>query len=200
MAANGGQAAWDATRYIQWNFFGARKHIWDKKTNDLIIEGIKDEFLIKMNLDNMQGSVLYNGIQHTELDSLKKYLGKGKQMWNNDSYWLLMPFKLRDEGVTLRYLGKTTIAGKEGYEKIEMTFAQVGDTPDNKYHITIDPETHRIIQWEFFPKATDEKSRFTTPWENYVQYGKIWLSDSRGEGYELTDIKVDTAELADAFK
>ena len=30
MMAMGGRAAWDATRYLAWDFFGARKLIWDK--------------------------------------------------------------------------------------------------------------------------------------------------------------------------
>jgi len=200
MAANGGQAAWDATRYIQWNFFGSRKHIWDKKTNNLIIEGIKDEYLIKMNLDNDAGSVRYNGIQQTEADSLSKYIKKGKQMWNNDAYWLLMPYKLRDPGVHLKYLGLDSIEDRTDIHKIEMTYTNVGDTPDNKYHIYIHPDTDRIVQWEFFPKASDKKSRFITPWTEYKKYGNIMLAGSRGENYEISDIQVDTPELLKAFK
>jgi len=180
MAANGGQAAWDATRYIQWNFFGSRKHIWDKKTNNLIIEGIKDEYLIKMNLDNDAGSVRYNGIQHTEADSLSKYIKKGKQMWNNDAYWLLMPYKLRDPGVHLKYLGLDSIEDRTDIHKIEMTYT--------------------IVQWEFFPKASDKKSRFVTPWTEYKKYGNIMLAGSRGENYEISDIQVDLPELATAFR
>jgi len=200
MEANGGAAAWNATRYIQWNFFGSRKHIWDKKTNDLIIESLKDKYLIKLNLANNEGSVLYNGIQHTEPDSLAKYIEKGKQMWNNDSYWLLLPYKLRDPGVDLKYLGKGTFEDRDDIDKIEMTYTAVGDTPNNKYHIYIHPESHRIIQWEFFPDASDEKPRFATPWTEYKQYGNIWLAGSRGENYALTDLMVDTPELEAAFK
>jgi len=200
MEANGGQLAWDATRFIQWNFFGSRKHIWDKKTNNLIIEGIKDTFHIQMNLSSLEGTVHYGGMDQTHPDSLSKYLEKGKQMWNNDAYWLLMPYKLRDPGVDLKYLGLGEYNEREDIHKVEMTFTEVGDTPQNKYHIYIDPDNNRIVQWEFFPDASNEEPRFATPWIDYKQYDKIWLSGSRGENYELSDIAVDMPELADMFK
>ena len=38
MEAMGGRKAYDNTRFISWNFFGARKHIWDKQTGDVRIE------------------------------------------------------------------------------------------------------------------------------------------------------------------
>ncbi len=37
LAASGGQEAWDQTNYLQWNFFGSRKHIWNKATGDLMV-------------------------------------------------------------------------------------------------------------------------------------------------------------------
>jgi len=199
MESNGGLDAWESTRFIQWNFFGSRKHIWDKQTNNLIIEGIKDTFKIEMNLSSLEGTVHYNGVQQSHPDSLIKYLEKGKQMWNNDAYWLLMPYKLRDPGVDLKYLGLSTYQDRADIHKIEMTFKEVGDTPQNKYHVYIDPISYRVIQWEFFPDVSDEKSRFATPWTDYKQYGNIWLSSSRGENYLLSEIAVDTPELAALF-
>ena len=38
MAAMGGRKAWDETRHIAWNFFGARELVWDKWTGDVRID------------------------------------------------------------------------------------------------------------------------------------------------------------------
>jgi len=200
MEANGGQQAWEDTRYIRWNFFGSRIHTWDKQTDDLVIKGIKDNFDIKMNLRTNKGTVNYAGVEYVQPDTLKKYIGLGRDMWNNDSYWLLMPFKLRDPGVNLKYLGETPFRGLPNVHQIEMTFESVGSTPENRYIIFIHPETYRVVQWQFFPTRNDPEPRFATSWSNYQQFGNIWLSDNRGENYKLTDIAVDDPELKKYFE
>ena len=41
--------------------------------------------------------------------------------WVNDTYWLLMPYKLRDPGVNLAYDGEETLDGQT-YDKLLLTF------------------------------------------------------------------------------
>lgn len=50
--------------------------------------------------------VQLNGVSQSHPDSLSKYLQLGQEVWINDSYWLVMPFKLLDPGVTLKYFGQ----------------------------------------------------------------------------------------------
>lgn len=56
MEAMGGKKAWDDTRYLTWNFFGVRKHWWDKATGDIRIEVARDSMVIVMNLETEIGS------------------------------------------------------------------------------------------------------------------------------------------------
>ncbi len=181
MEASGGRKAWDQTEVLQWRFFGNRLHTWNKKTGDIIIESEKDSFKINMNINTMEGSVNWKGNELTKADSLDKYLEKGKAWWINDSYWIFLPFKLKDSGVTLKYLGESETAEGARAEKLELTFAGVGVTPDNKYHVYVDKESNLVTQWDFFGNYADEKPRFSTPWKDYKQYGEIMLSSSRGE-------------------
>ena len=198
MMACGGQEAWDDTEYLQWNFFGSRRHIWNKKTNDLIIYGLKDNYEIKMNLNTMKGSVVYGNIPYTQPDTLQKYLAMGRDMWRNDSYWLILPFKLKDPGVTLKYLGDEPFRMLEAAHKIQLTFDSVGKTPNNKYVLTVDPQRKLIMQWDFYENFNDPKPKFSTPWFNYKRYGNIMLSDNRGENYLITEISTSES-LADKF-
>ena len=39
METMGGRQAWDNTRYLTWRFFGRRRHVWDKYTGDIRVEG-----------------------------------------------------------------------------------------------------------------------------------------------------------------
>lgn len=190
LMASGGQEAWNQTNFLQWNFFGSRKHIWNKKSGDLIIKGIKDTFETRMNLNDLSGSVNLKGEELTHPDSLEKYILKARDMWRNDSYWLFLPFKLKDSGVQLSYEGKADLDSIVGCEKLSMTFNNVGKTPDNKYVLWVHPTSRHIVQWDFYPKAEDEKPRFSTPWTNYQKVENIWLSDQRGPGYLLSEIEV----------
>jgi len=188
MAAMGGRTAYDNTRYLTWNFFGSRKHWWDKKTGNIRIESQKDDFSLVMNIHNMKGKIKKDGALMTHPDSLSKYLQKGKEMWINDSYWLVMPYKLKDSGVTLTYVGeeKTDTAH---YEILGLTFNEVGVTPDNKYHVYVDSESNLIENWAFFRNAQDSVASFVTPWTGYKKYNGISLCGDRGK-YQLTEIDV----------
>ncbi len=199
MLANGGRKAWDQTKFLKWNFFGSRRHVWNKETGDVVINGIRDTFLITLNINDMSGSVNYKGEEITQPDSLTKYLQMGKEMWINDSYWVFLPYKLKDSGVTLKHLeslpGNDSLAARE---LVELKFDSVGVTPQNKYVLTIDMDSQRISQWDFYPQSTDSIPRFSTPWTNYQEYGDIMLSSGRGK-YEISEIAVGDS-LAIYFK
>lgn len=188
MEAMGGRQAWDETRYLMWNFFDSRRHIWDKSTGELIIEGIRDTFEMRMNLKNNAGKVNYKGVTLTEKDSLQKYLDKGKSMWINDAYWVFMPYKLKDSGVTLKYLEKDTTQNGKSADVLSLTFEKVGDTPDNMYHVYVDDSTRLVSQWDFYNTSKDSVARFTTPWNEYSQYDRLLLSSRRGGDYLITEI------------
>jgi len=198
MAAMGGEEAWETARYFQWNFFGSRKHTWDKEKNIVMIQGIREPFNMMVNLNDLTGMVKMDDVVHTQPDSLKKYLAQGRDMWRNDSYWLFMPFKLKDPGVTLKYIGKKEIETYGECDQVQMTFEEVGKTPDNKYIISFDPKTNLIIQWDFYAAAADTEPRFASPWKNYQTFGKLLLSDDRGK-YKITEIKTGS-QLSTAFK
>ncbi len=189
MEAMGGRKNWNNTRYLSWNFFGARRHLWDKWTGNVRIESLRRDLDISMNLKTMEGRVIKAGLELTHADSLTKYLEFGKSAWINDSYWLVMPFKLKDSGVTLKHLGTDTTMTGSNAEVLGLTFEDVGDTPQNMYKVWVDSESNLVSQWAFFREASDSIPRFTLPWADYEQKGNILLSGDRGER-DVTEIQV----------
>ncbi len=192
MKAMGGRKAWDKTRYITWNFFGFRKLTWDKKMGDVRIENSKAKTITLLNVNTMKGTVKKGDAIVTDSTELAILLDKAKKIWINDSYWLVMPFKLKDSGVTLKYLGEEKDKDQT-LEVLQLTFEKVGVTPENKYKVYVNSTTHLVAKWAFFRKNTDEKPDFENVWSDYLPYGKILLSGNRGrtEG-SLSEIKVDT--------
>jgi len=189
MMAMGGRKSWDETRYITWNFFGVRKHTWDKWTGDVRIEAPRDSTIILMNINTMTGKVMKKGVEFTQADSLKNYLDRGKGWWINDSYWLLMPFKLKDSGVTLNYIREDTTMDGRNAHVLGLKFKGVGVTPDNGYLVFVDMEKNLVSQWAYYKDAYQAEPNFVLPWTDYKPHGKILLSGSRGER-AITDIAV----------
>ncbi len=197
--ANGGGEAFEQTKYIGWTFFDRRKLIWDKVHDRVRIDYITKPLTIITSLHADSTILFMNGAEITQPDSLKKYGAKGKIIWANDSYWLLMPFKLLDPGVHLKYL-QDTLLQHVATAMLEMTFDEVGFTPENKYWIFIDRETFLITQWTFFDNYTDTVPAFSNTWGNYQKYGKLLLSGDRGEEGKLDAIHVWDALPASVFR
>lgn len=191
MTAMGGRKNWDNTRYLFWNFFGGRTLLWDKYTGDVRIEIPSTEMKVIVNEKTMEGKLWMTGEEVTQPDSLAKYLERGKRIWINDSYWLVMPFKLKDSGVTLTYVGKDTTETGEPSDVVRLTFDAVGVTPQNAYNVWVSETDNLVKQWAWYMNATDTVARFTRPWDNYQQMGNILLSDERGNR-DLSEVQVLT--------
>lgn len=194
MRAMGGRAAWDRTRTLTWNFFGLRRHVWDKHTGHLRVEYVDREsgapVPVLMNLNTGEGRVWHDRREITDEKTLAAMLEHARSAWVNDSYWMFMPYKLKDTGVTLKYVGRRTTTEGEEAEVIQLTFEQVGDTPENKYLVYIDPESKLVVQWDFYRRASDDEPAMSTPWTSWRRYGEILLSDSRGGNRVHTDVGV----------
>jgi len=189
MEAMGGHKNWQKTRFFSWNFFGRRSLLWDKWTGDVRIEIPKDSIIILVNINDTTGRASKGGVEITNPDTLKQvYLNKGITVWINDSYWLVMPFKLKDSGVTLKYIGEKTIE-KQVTDQLQLTFENVGETPEHKYNVYVNKATHLVCQWDYFNHFDEEKPRFSTPWKDYNKYGKILLSGDRGRA-KLSNIEI----------
>ena len=183
----GGRANWDATRYITWRFFGQRLHVWDKWTGDFRYE--QGDLIVLANIHSHEGRAWQAGQLIEHVDTLAVKLDAAFRAWINDSYWLVMPYKLKDSGVTLKDKGAGVTAAGEPAEILELTFTAVGVTPNNKYDVYVDSKEHLVRQWAFYANAEDPEPRFVSPWSNWKQYGKVWLADDHGSR-KHTDVRV----------
>ena len=191
MEAMGGRKAWDDTRYVCWKFFNSRKHIWDKHTGLARIESLNSDLkiIVDINSEPLTGKVFKDGAELTQPDSLAKYLGYGKSAWINDAYWIAMPFKLKDSGVTLKYSGQDTTQTGTASDVLQLTFEEVGNTPENAYKVWVDQDSNLIKQWAYYRSNDQEKEDFITPWDDYKKYGGILLASNRGRG-SMSEIEV----------
>ena len=179
MREMGGYDAWRDTRYLAWGFFGGQYQIWDKQTGDFHWE--RDTLVANYNLNTQRGQVYGRGKDISATPAGQKLLGRLPAIWNNNSWWLLMPFKLKDSGVTLTYKGSgTTMAGQPA-DLLQLTFKNVGTTPNNRYEVLVNTATGLVDEWAYFPNATDAQPAFRRTWSNYSRQGQLLLAASRDE-------------------
>lgn len=193
LEAMGGREAWEATRYIAWDFLGRRRHVWDKHTGDIRVESTGEDGttrVVLMNLDSDEGRAWDGAAEVTDAARLRTRLGAARMAWVNDAYWLVMPYKLRDPGVNLALLGRADMQDGRAADVLRLTFDDgTGLTPENRYDVFVAVDSGLVEQWSYYPTRDSAEPRLTTPWRDWRRHGRILLSGDRGE-MRLTDIAV----------
>ena len=191
---HGGREAWDATRYLSWNFFGARTLWWDRHAYRARIEVPEKNtvYLLDYSTEEPTGRAQVEGEEIIDPVGLSEAVGRANSMLINDSYWLVQQFKLKDSGTTLTAVDDVPadpLAGRPSYV-IDLTFEGVGESPQNRYRLYVDRGTYRINTWQFFRNADDSEPAMQTPWQGVQPYNGLLLSGDRGGRYQLSEISV----------
>ncbi len=176
--ATGGKSKFNKSRYFQFDFLVKRegksgiprKHLWDKQTGDYRLEtsdatGRKTVTLF--NVSSKAGSVYIDNVlqQGIEADELVK---KAYAAFINDTYWLMVPLKLQDEGVNTKLEANETIDGVV-CNVIHLDFDKVGLTPGDQYWLYVNSKTGEIIRWKFLLQKQTKESVFN--WSPYQNLG-----------------------------
>lgn len=174
----GGKKTWENSRYFVFTFepqregkvATSRNHLWDRYTGDYRYEAKtpdKQQLVVLFNINNQKGDSYIDGKPAT--DSLNQvYLKEAHQAFINDSYWLVAPAKLEDEGVTTREESPEVINGKS-CGVLHINFKNVGLTPGDQYWLYVDPDNGQIVRWKFLLEGQKEESAFN--WSGYKDIG-----------------------------
>jgi hypothetical protein len=186
MTALGGKQRWDSLHFLRWTFEVSvndtlrpgRRHAWDKYTGWHRVDGTNRAglpFCYIENLNDSTGMAWVNG-NPIEGDSLKKLMRSAHAAWINDSYWFLMPYKLRDPGVTLKYDGevKDTTGTGATYDRLALSFENVGMTPGDHYWVYVNHANHRVEKWEHLLQGAQPPPVPYT-WEGWEDHGGMWF-------------------------
>jgi hypothetical protein len=118
----GGQDAYEKCRYVEftWTYEhegdakAARSHTWDRYEGDYVLEftdsRTNDEYKVYFNVNTRTGVAVKNGTAVGE-DENAQLVERAYSMFANDTYWLLLPMKLRDPGARLQYVGHASKTG-----------------------------------------------------------------------------------------
>jgi hypothetical protein len=206
MKSLGGKKRWDDLVGLRWTFGASvgdtirssRRHSWNRMTGWHRVEGktrTGQPFCFIHQVGTDKGMAWMDGVA-IEGDSLQKLLKRAQSLWTNDTYWMLMPYKLRDPGVTLKYDGES----KEGavlYDKIALSFENVGETPGDHYWVYVNRSNHRIEKWEMVLQSDQPPPRMYT-WEGWEQHDGLWFPTAHRQ--DKTNVFTNAVETVKEFR
>lgn len=187
--AMGGQGTWDALPCFRFDFVVVRegkevarfRHWWDKRNGRCRVEGPDDQgkqVAAIFTLADRKGSAFVEGIGESDPARVAALVQNGYERWVNDTYWVMMPFKLGDPGVRIRY-SRNERTLETVYDVLELSFvAGTGLTSDDRYWLYVNRKTRLIDRWEFV--LTGQKPPPSgASWEAWTGVGPVKLSLQR---------------------
>ncbi|WP_372756530.1 hypothetical protein [Mariniflexile sp.] len=119
--------AFESTNYIEWTFKGRHHYKWEKDKN--ICEVFWKDYKVRLNLADVSKSQAFIHSFKTPDDKLsKKLISKAVKYFNNDSFWLVAPYKLFDNGTERRLVNL-----ENNKKALLITYTSGGSTPGDSY-------------------------------------------------------------------
>lgn len=117
--------AYKTTNHLEWTFKKRHHYIWNKTEN--ICEVYWKDNKVILDLNNTSQSKVYIHSFKNESEMAQKLIEKAIAYFNNDSFWLVAPYKVFDKGVERR-LVKTN-----NKDALLVTYKTGGTTPGDSY-------------------------------------------------------------------
>lgn len=174
MVAVGGRDNWDNTRYITWRFYGEREFAWDRRSGSVRFESLQDSTTYLFRAGGEGGRVQIGEKEIHEPDSLSAMLHDARSEWRNDSFLLVMPFRLKGDGITLKYLGEERTDSAR-YNLLQVTVSEGSEAPPGDYIAYVDLTDNLIKMCLELDEDSRDADDFLVRWDNYRKDGNILL-------------------------
>ncbi len=147
--------AFDSLEYIEFTFRNSNYYQWDRANNNVMVKWLEEEVYLDLN----QSIDTYNLL---EIKAYQKFI--------NDSFWLIAPFKVRDEGVI-----RSTLQVENG-RGLLVTYSSGGLTPGDSYLWIIDNRGFPIA-WRLWT-SNIPIGGLELSWSGWVKMNEVWFSTS----------------------
>lgn len=113
------------TKEIHWTFRGVNHYKW-KPQQDLV-EVIWGDHQVTLHTKNSAESIAYYNNKELNGAEKEEAIAYATSNFNNDSFWLIAPHKVFDEGT------KRQLIDQDGQRQLLVTFTSGGTTPGDSY-------------------------------------------------------------------
>ena len=173
--------AYQKTKRIRWTFAGIHSYDWHKSEDYVLVSS--DHYKVRLDLKDYNKSKVISSDDPDYEDLIETCI----KNFNNDSFWLIAPYKLMEENVERR------IVEKDGERALLVTYTSGGSTPGDSYLWKVD-ENYRPISFEMWVSIIPIGG-LEAKWKDWVetQSGMI-LSTKKtvfGIPIEITNLKTN---------
>lgn len=125
--------AYKNTRYLEWTYRkGAHKYVWDKHKGSVKVSW--KNYTVDLKLGSLTKSVAFKDGKQLKGSKKDELVNKAITLFNNDSFWLVAPYKIFDKGVK-----RSLVVLEDGTEALLVTFQNGGSTPGDSYLWKLQP-------------------------------------------------------------
>ena len=149
--------SYKTTNFLEWSFGGRRSYKWNKSKN--IVDVFWDSIQVNLPTKNIGKSTVFINDKKQKTANTK-LVKKAERMFNNDSFWIVAPHKLFDQG-TYRYLKI-----EDSITKLFIKYTSGGSTPGDTYAWTFD-ENYIPNAYEMYIPSMKMNGRKAT-WEDWI--------------------------------
>lgn len=121
------------TQFLEWSFAGGAHHYkWDKLNGKVQVKW--DDYLVTVDLIAPDSSIAYLNEKRLSAKDSESSIEKAISYFNNDSFWLVAPFKVFDKGTA-----RSIVELEDGSEGLLITYSSGGTTPGDTYLWKLQP-------------------------------------------------------------
>ncbi|MEL7146473.1 MAG: hypothetical protein AAFO69_08910 [Bacteroidota bacterium] len=171
------EPAYDSAKVLKWSFKGLHQYSWNK-ANDRV-EVVWDDLKVDLDLKTESGVVYQNGTQKNNEGEVAKAL----MYFYNDSFWLVAPYKLFDDGV------QRSIVNTEEGDALLVRYTTGGATPGDSYLWFLDEKGFPVKYKMWVSIIPVGGLEFT--WEGWQQYQGVWLPGTHKGLIEVEMLNVE---------
>ncbi len=147
--------AYDTTKIIEWSFKGVHTYKWYKQEHK--VEVTWDNNKVVLFTKATEKSVVYIDGKETKNDEI---LNKAIGYFNNDSFWLIAPYKVFDPGT------ERSIVSYNDKDALLITYTSGGSTPGDSYLWILD-ENYLPVSYKMWVKIIPVGGMEAT-WTNWI--------------------------------
>lgn len=124
---------YENTKYLEWSFRkGAHLYTWDKEKKRVEVQW--DDIRVNLDLIAPDSSLGYRNGERVNANENEELIEEAMEMFNNDSFWLVAPYKIFDAGTR-----REIVDLNDGLDGLLVTYDTGGTTPGDSYLWILQP-------------------------------------------------------------
>ncbi|QLG47002.1 hypothetical protein [Costertonia aggregata] len=121
------------TRFLEWSYQGGtHQYKWDKAMGKVEVKW--SDYTVDLDLNETSKSIAFENSTALPPKENRDIVNVAWEYFNNDSFWLVAPFKVFDEGVQ-----RSLVELEDGSDGLLVTYTTGGTTPGDSYLWKLQP-------------------------------------------------------------